>query len=308
MAHFPLFAKTAALLGLLCFSGCASVPRPVPVASAPVASAQVAGVTIHVPRLGPDDYPGDVLEEMTPVLVVIENRSQSEILINPDGFVLVDPSGAQNTPLRPEPLALKLQKKEETTAEQPLLLAWRGRGGGFRSAPTYRGPSGGGVRVSPPAYRSGGSFGHRGGFGHSGYSGRSGYYGRSGHYGRSSYYSRPGYYRRSGYLGRPRMYARPFFIGAYPWLWGNSYGLSWYGSSFWIDQQGPINFSGQELVHMALPEGRLPPGGRTGGFLYFPKLPGGEGTSLTLGWQIRDSSGQQVLGDVAIPLEFTEEQ
>ena len=69
-----------------------------------------------------------------------------------------------------------------------------------------------------------------------------------------------------------------------------------------------MTWTRSDAAQMALPAGRLPPGGRTGGFLYFPKLPGEEGTALTLMWQIRDSSGQQVLGDAQVPLELSEQQ
>ncbi len=284
-----------ALAGLWLSSGCATIPRPVPVAAQPLASVQVAGVSVHVPRLDPSDYPDDVLDVMTPVLVVIENRSASEILINPDGFVLAGPGGMQYSPLRPEQLALKDEPAKTTNpVEGQVLLAWRGGGGGFRggggfsgvrSAPVYRGPSGGGVvRVPAPSFRSGGGFGH------------------PSHYGRPSYYGRPGVWGRSG------VYVRPFWGWNYPWLWGAGWGMSWYGSPWWWQNQGYSTWSRADAAQMALPAGRLPPGGRTGGFLYFPKLSGGEGTSLVLAWQIRDSSGQQVLGDAQVPLELTEQQ
>ena len=290
-----------ALAGLLWASGCVTVPRPVPVASQPLASVQVAGVSVHVPRLDPGDYPGDVLEVMTPVLVVIENRSNAEILVNPDSFVLVGAGGVQYTPLRPEQLALK---DTAPAASEPVeglsLLAWRGGGGGrvggapsfsgVRSAPVYRGPSGvGSVRVGAPAPRFGGGSYHS-----------PSTYGHSGYYG--------GYYGRSGYYGRPGYYSRPWWGWNYPWLWGAGWGLSWYGSPWWWQNQGYTTWTRSDAAQMALPAGRLPPGGRTGGFLYFPKLPGGEGTSLVLAWQLRDSSGQQVLGDVQVPLELTEQQ
>jgi len=283
------------LLGLWLSSGCATIPRPVPVAAQPLASAQVAGVSVHVPRLDPNDYPNDVLDVMTPVLVVIENRSSSEILINPDGFVLAAPGGMQYSPLRPEQLALRDEPaKDKNPGEGQVLLAWRGGGGvhigggvsGVRSAPVYRGPSGGTVVRSPaPSFRPGG-----------------------GVYSHPSYYGRPGVYGRPGFYGRPGVYVRPWWGWNYPWLWGAGWGLSWYGSPWWWQNQGYSTWSRADAAQMALPAGRLPAGGRTGGFLYFPKLPGGEGTSLVLAWRIHDSSGQQVLGDVQVPLELTEQQ
>ena len=136
---------------------------------------------MHVPRLDPSDYPGDVLEVLTPVLVVIENRSNAEILVNPESFVLATAGGMQYAPLRVEQLALKDQAPPVQPQEGQVLLAWRGGGGGrgggapsfsgVRSAPVYRGPSGGGVRIAPPA-----SVGRPSGSFHGG----SGYYGRPG--------------------------------------------------------------------------------------------------------------------------------
>lgn len=293
-----------ALAGLLLASGCASIPRPVPVASQPLASVQVAGVSVHVPRLDPADYPGDVLEVMTPVLVVIENRSNAEIMVNPDGFVLVGAGGMQYSPLRAEQLALKDTVPATAPAsEGQVLLAWRGGGGGHvggssfsgvRSAPVFHGSSGGGVRVGAPAAVGRPAAGFHGG---AGYAGRPGYYGSGGYYGRSGYYGRPGFY------------SRPWWGWNYPWLWGAGWGMSWYGSPWWWQQnQGYSTWTRADASQMALPAGRLPPGGRTGGFLYFPKLPSSEGTSLVLAWQLRDSTGQQVLGDVQIPLELSEQQ
>jgi hypothetical protein len=293
-----------ALAGLLLASGCATVPRPVPVAAQPLASVQVAGVSVHVPRLDPGDYPADVLDVMTPVLVVIENRSSVEILVNPDGFVLAGPGGLQYAPLRPEQLALKDVAPSSQPSDGQVLLAWRGSGGGgrvggssfsgVRSAPAYHGPSGGGIRVgAPPAV------GHPGG----GFRGSPGYYGRSTYYGGRGYVGRPG-----GYYGRPGYYGRQWWGWNYPWLWGAGWGMSWYGSPWWWQNQGYSTWTRSDAAQMALPAGRLPPGGRTGGFLYFPKMAGAEGTSLVLAWQIRDSSGQQVLGDVQVPLELSEQQ
>ena len=292
-----------AVAGLLLSSGCATIPRPVPMASQPLASVQVAGVSVHVPRLDPGDYPGDVLEVMTPVLVVIENRSNAEILINPEGFVLVGAGGMQYAPLRVEQLSLKdTNPRSSLAAEGQVLLAWRGGGGGVRSggapsfsgvrsAPVYRGPSGGGVHVGAPAMRPS-----------TGFHSSPGSYGRPGYYGGRSYYGRSGYYSRPGY------YSRQWWGWNYPWLWGAGWGMNWYGSPWWWQNQGDSGWTRSDAAQMALPAGRLPPGGRTGGFLYFPKLPGSEGTSLILAWQMRDSSGQQVLGDVQIPLELSEQQ
>ena len=93
MTALASFRMSLALTGLLLAAGCATAPLPVPMAAQPLASVQVAGVSVHVPRLDPSDYPGDVLEVLTPVLVVIENRSNAEILVNPESFVLATAGG-----------------------------------------------------------------------------------------------------------------------------------------------------------------------------------------------------------------------
>ena len=84
--------------------------------------------------------------------------------------------------------------------------------------------------------------------------------------------------------------------------------MSWYGSPWWWENQGVSDWTRSDAAQMALPSGRLPAGGRTGGFIYFPKIAGEEGAPLNLTWRIRDSSGQQVLGDVQLPLELSEQQ
>ena len=101
-------------------------------------------------------------------------------LINPDGFVLAAPGGMQYSPLRPEQLALKDEPaKDKNPVEGQVLLAWRGGGGvhigggvsGVRSAPVYRGPSGGTVVRSPaPSFRPGGGV-----YSHPSYYGRPGF-------------------------------------------------------------------------------------------------------------------------------------
>lgn len=275
-------------------AGCASVPRPVPVSSQPIASAQAAGVVVSVPRLDQGDYPGDILEVSTAVLVVIENRGTTEIAINPETFTLGAPEGNQYSPVDPQQLALRQEPVGPSLNQSGVALAWRGGGGGFhgggsfggvRSAPVYHGGGfGGGVRVSPPS-RSWGGGGYRGG-----------YYGRSG-YGYGYGYGRSGYYTGS----------RLWWGYSNPWLWGPGYGYGWYGSSIWWDSPRYYAWSRADAARMALPAGKLPPGGRTGGFLYFPRIERPEGSPVYLQWQVRDSATQQPLGDVQLPLELSAE-
>ena len=283
-------------------AGCASGPRPVPVGSQPLASAQVAGVVVSVPRLDQGDYPGDILEVATAVLVVIENRSSTEILINPEGFTLGSPEGMHYGPVDPQQLVMRQVPVEPSLNQSGVALAWRGGGGGgggfrggggggfhgsvgVRSAPAYRGGMGGGVHVSPPGHSYGG---YGGSYGRSGY----GYGGRGGYYG-----------GRGGYYGGNRLW----WGYSNPWLWGPGMGYGWYGSSIWWDSPRSYAWSRTDAARMALPAGKLPPGGRTGGFLYFPKVDRPEGSTVYLQWQLRDSAGQQALGDVQLPLELSAE-
>src|SRR3954453_22822880 len=92
----------AALIATL--SGCATL-HPVPAGDQPVASTTVNGVVVTVPRLDTGDYPGDVLDVSTAVLVVIENRSQSEIMIDPEGFSLGPANGVAMRSTLPQQLA-----------------------------------------------------------------------------------------------------------------------------------------------------------------------------------------------------------
>ena len=302
----PCLAALAATLG-----GCATM-HPVPAGDQPVASETVAGVTVSVPRLDTGDYPGDVLDVSTAVLVVIENRSQSEIIIDPEGFAL-GPAGAQPSgPIAPQQLSYKIVDK---TAEMPeTAMAWRGGGGGFRGG-------GGGFRLSAPAPRSGGSFGgyrgggtvhvapryggfggYRGGYTGGGYRGYSGYGGyRGNYYGgwRGSYYA-------------PRSYAwgqsRWRYWAGGPLYWGPNWGYGWYGSSlFWpwfYDGPRAYAWSRDDAAQLALPAGKLPAGGRTGGFLYFPRIENTDGMPLVLQWQIREATTQQVIGTTQLQLEM----
>jgi hypothetical protein len=277
----------AALLASLALGlgACASAPRPIPVSNQPVATAAAGSVVVSVPRLDQGDFPGDILEVSTAVLVIIENRGATDVVINPDGFTLGTPEGMRYSPVAPQQLAERPRPLPDSLNMSGVALAWRGGGGGVRVAP----PSGfsGGVR-SAPVYRGGGfSGGGRtyvsppsSGF-HSGY--RGGYYGGY----------RPGYYA-----------ARPWWSWSYPGLWGPGWGYGWYGSTLWWSGPRYYAYSRADAIQMALPAGKLPPGGRTGGFLYFPRIDRPEGAQLILQWQPRDAAGQ-VVGDLQLPLEMS---
>jgi len=276
-ALLPWVAAAATL------AGCATL-HPVPAADQPLAQATTAGVVVSVPRLDTGDYPGDVLDVSTAVLVVIENRGTSEILIDPEGFLLGPAGGAQLAAISPQQLAMK---QTATPAGLPdgTLLAWRGGGGGFRvSAPPPRVGLGsprfsvGAPARTAPAWRGG--YGYRGG-----------------------YYSAP----RSYYYGPSRW---GWWTGG-PLYWGPTWGVGWYGSSlFWpwfYDGPRAYAWSRADAIRLALPAGRLPPGGRTGGFLYFPRIEQPEGTPLTLQWTVREAANYQPLGTAQIQLELRNE-
>jgi hypothetical protein len=287
-------------------SGCVTGPHAVPAGNQPLAQTQVGGIVVSVPRLDSGDFPGDVLDISTAVLVVIENRGTSEIIIDPQGFRLGDGLGNQIGPIAPEQLALR--EVAPTGLPDGTALAWRGGGGGGRgggvhfSAPPARSFGGGvsrgsygGVRVAPSVgYRGGYSPGYRGGYGSAGWRGS---------------YNGPGwrggsYAPRNYYHG----YSRWGFWAGGPLYWGPTSGQYWYGSpGFWpwlYDGPRYYAYSRSDALQMGLPEGRLPPGGRTGGFLYFPRTENSEGMPLVLTWSVRESANQQVIGTAQLNLEL----
>ena len=81
-------ADGGAGLGRLTSAGCVSMPHPVPTQQQSVAQANVAGVVVSVPRLDSGDFPGDILEVATAVLVTVENQSAFEITVDPSAFSL----------------------------------------------------------------------------------------------------------------------------------------------------------------------------------------------------------------------------
>lgn len=278
-----------ALAAALTTTACTSLPRPVPAGDQPIATATAGNVVVNVPRLDHGDFPGDILEVSTAVLVVIENRGATEVMIDPQAFALGSPEGMRYQAVPAQQLAERKQPPADSLNLSGYALAWRGGGGGFRGAPS------GGFR-SAPMYRGGSSFGGRPSYAPRYYGGGSGFRG----------YSRPSYSRGYGYgYGRPGYYAsRPWWGWNYPGLWGPGWGYGWYGSNWWWDGSRSYANSRADAIQMALPAGKLPPGGRTGGFLYFPRVDHPEGSTVVLTWQPRDASGQ-VLGDIQLPLELS---
>ncbi len=257
---------TAALgLVLSLSAGCVSMPHPVPTQQQSVAQANVAGVVVSVPRLDSGDFPGDILEVATAVLVTIENQSAYEITVDPSAFSLGAAGGAQYSPIPAGQLAYKTPV---TPLPPDTMLAWGGRGSiGVRSAPVYRAPMATGRTYTPslmPRQRPGM------------------YY----HVPRSSYGRYP-----FGYVG-----GGPYYGWGYggPMYWGGGY--YWDGRSY--------AWSRADAQRLSLQSGKLPPGTRMTGFLYFPRIDAQEGTALELQFTVRESAGGQVLGTAQLPLEI----
>ncbi len=266
-----LFCMAAMLLG------CATV-RPVPVSSQPLATTTVADVVVSVPRLDVGDYPGDILDIATAVLVVIENRSNHEIQVDPEGFLLGPEGGTLLSPIAPQQLALKSLTPPANQSDGDMLAAWRGGGGGFRGS--VGAPRSGGFM---PRGSVGGRIGAPGGWGFRG----GGFRGRLGPY--------AGYTRWGFWSGGPLFWGSNWYAG-----W---YGSPWFGPWFY---DGPRYYawSRDDALRLALPSSRLPPGARSGGFLYYPRLEHAEGQPLVLQWSIREATTQQVLGTMQLPLEM----
>ncbi len=258
-----LGAVLGAVLGLT--AGCVSLPRPVPAQQQPMAQANVAGVVVSVPRLDSGDFPGDILEVATAVLVTIENGSQVEISVDPSAFSLGAAGGAQYSPIPATQLSYKTPAMSLPADTQ---LAWGGRGGiGVRSAPVYRAPSAPG-RIYTPAPMARRSYG--------GYS-----YVPRGYYGRYPF----------GYIG-----GGPY----YGWGYG---GPMYWGSGYYWDGR-PYAWSRADAQRLSLPSGKLPPGARMSGFLYFPRIDAQDGTALELQFTVRESTAGQVMGTAQLPLEL----
>ncbi len=254
-------ALGAALFGL---SACISMPRPVPTQQQPLAQTQVAGVLVSVPRLDSGEFPGDVLDVATAVLVLVENRGTAEVLVDPAAFALGAVGGAQYSPIPAEQLSYRTLP---AGLPSDTMLAWGGRGGGIgvRPAPVYRGGFSSG-RVYTPAPMARRPL--------------SGYVPRA-------YYNRSPY----GYVG-----GGPYF------MWG--YGLPGYwGGAYYLDGR-PYAWSRAEAQRMSLPSAKLPPGARVSGFLFFPRLDVQEGTQLELSFSLRDAATGQSLGGGSLPLEL----
>jgi len=257
-------ALGAALLGL---PACVSMPRPVPTQQQPLAQTSIAGVLVSVPRLDSGEFPGDVLDVATAVLVLLENRGTSEVLVDPAAFTLGAAGGAQYSPIPPSQLAYRTHG---THLPADTMLAWGGRVGGgsvgVRPAPVYRGGYSSG-RIYTPA-----PMGRRP---------------------LSAYVPRAYYYDRypSGYIG-----GGPYM------MWG--YGLPGYwGGAYYLDGR-PYAWSRAEAQRMSLPSAKLPPGARVSGFLFFPRLDLQEGTPLELSVTLRDATTGQSLGSAMLPLEL----
>lgn len=274
--------KQILLSCLLLGAGCISAPRPVPQRGQALATVQGGGVVLSVPRLDHGAYPDDVLDIAAAVYVVIENRGSTEVQVAAEDFSLETPGGMRYLPVPPQQLVVRAGAGPSDRAAAAsiapagstgILLAGPARGGGlggrggFVPAPRAMGP-GMGVRPAP-----GFGGGYRGG----GY--RGGYWGG-------------GVYRGGLYYG-PRLSWDPFFPYYYYPGW---YGMYWWGPHYYAR-------SPEDALRLGLAPGRLPPGGRAAGFLYFPRAEAPEGAPLTLRWQVHDAQSHNVLFELVLPLE-----
>lgn len=246
--------------------GCFGALRPVPAQQQPLAEAAIGGAVVSVPRLDSGDFPGDVLDVSTAVLVVVENRGATEVLVDPASFSLGAVGGPRYSPIPANQLAYRVPSD---SLPSDTMLAWGGRVGGgglgVRPAPVYRGGFSSG-RVYTPA-----PIGRR---------------------------PVTGYVPR-GYYGRYPL----GYVGGGPYMmWG--YGAPGYwGSGYYMDGR-PYAWSRAEAQRLSLPSARLPAGARMTGFLFFPRLDVQEGTPLELTFSTRDAATGQVLGTAALPLEL----
>jgi hypothetical protein len=274
-------------VGAALYAGCASY-RPVPAGKQPLAQASVGGVLLTVPRLDAGSYPADVLAISTPVLLIIENHSRSEILVELDQFTLGTPGGTQMQPLQPQLLgeseaSLRAEPPRQALiaalgagvyggAPPPRLFAMQGSWLAARLPIAAISPARS-AAATPPAVRL----------------------------------RVPGW--RGGYF-TPRSYAYATSRwGAWaggPLYWGPQWWAGWYGNPwFWpwfFDGPRYYEWSRADAVRLALPIGRLPAGGRTGGFLYFSFIQRVADLPLVLNVTLRDASGQQLLGTAQLAL------
>jgi hypothetical protein len=225
-----------------------------------------------------DLYPDHVLDAATPVYVVIENGSGSDLSISREDFALVVPGGMQETPLVPEQIYARntdpQASRQPSEAFRPVRLS---PALGWQSAQSQRPevelaavtvpapPPHLGTTVPVAPLYPHGPWGYSGG----------------------PYYDAGPYYDGD-----------PFFWDA-PWYWGSG--------GYW---GGPVYSPRprKSIIRPALQDGTLPKGGRTFGFLYFPLISNGKsGTPVLLHWELHDAAHHNVLGHLELHLELDDE-
>lgn len=257
--------------GATFLAGCMAAPRPVPIGGQEIASAEGGGVVLMVPRLDYGSYPEDVLDIAAAVFVAIENRSGSELRISPEDFTLGPPGGVGRTAVPPQELAQvgAGQDRGETQLAR-LLSEGRTLAGPVMVAQRVGAPPPAPApRVVPPPAPA------------------------------TRMAPPPGAYR-GGAIYRP--YMGSWYYGPRPFYWGDPW---WYvGSPYYPYWWGPRYYarSREEAIRYALPTGRLQTGGRTAGFLYFPRGTMPEGLQVELRWRVHDAQGSRILTELQIPL------
>lgn len=264
-------------------SGCATIPRPVPVRAQLLVSQESAGVELAVPRVDYRAYPDHVLDVATPVYVIIDNRSEVDLSIAWEDFSLGPVAGLRQPALSPRQILVQGAKKSgadaappggtlpASFAAAPVLLA-----GPVMAAAALAAPPGG-VVVPPPPTR--------------GAAPPPAPYVQP----PTRFYGGPSYY-----LGAPYLGADPYFWGYSPYYYG--YPFDWGLYSYTPRPRGSI-------IRMALQTGILPRGSRSAGFLYFPPISAEKpsarrGMQLILHWDIRDAPGRNLRGQINVPLEL----
>ena len=275
-------ALSVCCLWCLLWAGCVGAPRPVPTQGQPIAQTEVEGLVLSVPRLDRGAYPGDVLDIAAAVYVVVENRGATEVTVEPTEFSLGSPGGMRFSPMDPRMLAVRGEPAGTSSGVASaivpegslgVLFAGPAHAGGSSGGGGMRGGGSGGAFRGGSGYRVGGGYrgpAYRGGYRGYGYGGGLGW----------------------GFYGRPWA---PYWDPFYSWYgWAPGY----YGPRYYA-------YSREDAVQMGLPAGKLPPGARTAGFLYFPRLDVPGGSHLVLRWQPRNAATLAVVADIQLPLDVT---
>lgn len=285
----PLFKQAVqqVTLAIVCCAlgtggtGCSTALRPVPPGGQALAMVQGQGAVQGIQLAVPRLDQGAYPEDVLDVSAAV--------------YVLIENRGNYEIAVSMQDFTLDFGTGLRVNPVPPQQLAERARPpvatppSTLLAGPVVGGARGGGYVPAPAPAQ--GAF--RGGFGGARLGGfRGGYGGGPWNWGPG--WAGPGYGFGNGYYGP---------------LWGYGWG---YGPRVYA-------FSRSDAVRLALPAGRLPPGGRTGGFLYFPTVAGltadrrpvaqslQDGSSVMLHWQVREATNRAVLGELTLALGVSDQ-